>query len=335
MNPVEVSDTAKNRIKGLIGIRESVRRLIDLQTEDYPDADIQAEQAKLNTLYDDFGKKYGLINSRGNTTAFSSDSSYCLLASLEVLDDDGNFVRKADMFTKRTIKQKVIVQSVDTASEALALSLAEKTMVDMAYMTQLTGKPEEELFKELRGVIFLNPLHTSEQDHHPKYLPADEYLSGNVREKLRIARRRPMWGMAYTALYAALRSEGFSDGEIDTLLPEQLSQRPVRERVAEVFVKAKVRYDVQPTVQLSAFCPRDRIPENQAVRRKVLYDVPDVDHEPIPMDQRVDRRGQPHGIIGKQLLPVLPQVVILHIDHKQRCFHDGSLHVFTTFSDAL
>lgn len=189
MNPVEVSDTAKNRIKGLISIRESVRRLIDLQTEDYPDADIQAEQTKLNTLYDDFSKKYGLINSRGNTTAFSSDSSYCLLASLEVLDDDGNFVRKADMFTKRTIKQKVIVQSVDTAAEALALSLAEKTKVDMEYMTQLTGKPEEELYTELRGVIFLNPEHMSERDHHPKYLPADEYLSGNVRDKLALAKR--------------------------------------------------------------------------------------------------------------------------------------------------
>ena len=189
MNPVEVSDTAKNRIKGLIGIRESVRRLIDLQTEDFPDADIQVEQEKLNTLYDDFSKKYGLINSRGNNTAFSSDSSFCLLASLEVLDDDGNFVRKADMFSKRTIKQKVIVQSVDTAAEALALSLAEKTKVDMEYMMQLTGKPEAELYAELRGVIFLNPLHTSEHDSHPKYLPADEYLSGNVREKLALAKR--------------------------------------------------------------------------------------------------------------------------------------------------
>ena len=189
MNPVEVSDTAKNRIKGLIGIRESVRRLIDLQTEDFPDADIQAEQEKLNTLYDDFSKKYGLINSRGNNTAFSSDSSFCLLASLEVLDDDGNFVRKADMFSKRTIKQKVIVQSVDTAAEALALSLAEKTKVDMEYMKRLTGKPEDELYTELRGVIFLNPLHTSEHDNHPKYLPADEYLSGNVREKLALAKR--------------------------------------------------------------------------------------------------------------------------------------------------
>ena len=189
MNPIEVSDTAKNRIKGLIGIRESVRRLIDLQTEDFPDADIQAEQIRLNSLYDDFAGKYGRINSRGNTTVFSSDSSYCLLASLEILDDEGNFVRKADMFTKRTIKQKVIVQSVDTAAEALALSLAEKTKVDMEYMTSLTGKTEEELSSELRGVIFLNPLHTHEQDGQPKYLPADEYLSGNVREKLALAKR--------------------------------------------------------------------------------------------------------------------------------------------------
>lgn len=131
MNPVEVSDTAKNRIKGLIDIRESVRRLIDLQTEDFPDADIQAEQAKLNTLYDDFGEKYGLINSRGNTTAFSSDSSFCLLASLEVLDDDGNFVRKADMFSKRTIKQKVIVQSVDTAAEELDFTVNEDILAQL------------------------------------------------------------------------------------------------------------------------------------------------------------------------------------------------------------
>lgn len=189
MSPVDVSATAQSRIKGLIGIRDCVRNLIELQTEDYPDAEIQAEQAKLNQLYDDFSKKYGLINSRANNSAFSSDNSYCLLSSLEVLDDDGNFVRKADMFSKRTIKQKVIVQSVDTASEALALSLAEKTKVDMPYMESLTGKSEQEIFEDLRGVIFLNPLHTYENDGHEKYLPADEYLSGNVREKLILAKR--------------------------------------------------------------------------------------------------------------------------------------------------
>lgn len=189
MTPVDVSATAESRIKGLVKIRESVRNLIEIQTEDYPDEDIQKAQAELNELYDSFTKKYGIINSRANNTVFGSDNSYCLLCSLEVLDDDGNFVRKADMFSKRTIKQKVIVTSVDTASEALALSLAEKTRVDIEYMSNLTGKTEEELYSDLKGVIFLNPLHTYEGDGHEKYLPADEYLSGNVREKLALARK--------------------------------------------------------------------------------------------------------------------------------------------------
>ena len=189
MNPVDVSATAESRIKGMIAIRDCVRTLIEYQTEDYPDADIKAEQEKLNRLYDDFSKKYGLISARANNSAFNSDSSYCLLASLEVLDDEGNFLRKADMLSKRTIKQKVTVQSVDTASEAYALSLAEKARIDMPYMSQLTGKTEQELFEDLKGVIFLNPMHISEEDGKPKYLPADEYLSGNVREKLRWAKR--------------------------------------------------------------------------------------------------------------------------------------------------
>ena len=189
MNPVDVSATAESRIKGMIAIRDCVRTLIEYQTEDYPDADIKAEQEKLNRLYDDFSKKYGLISARANNSAFNSDSSYCLLASLEVLDDEGNFLRKADMFSKRTIKQKVTVQSVDTASEAYALSIAEKARIDMPYMSQLTGKTEQELFEDLKGVIFLNPMHISEEDGKPKYLPADEYLSGNVREKLRWAKQ--------------------------------------------------------------------------------------------------------------------------------------------------
>ena len=188
MNPVEVSMTAENRIKGMIAIRDCVRTLIEYQTEDYSDVEIQAEQARLNELYDDFSKKYGLINARANNSAFSSDSSYCLLSSLEVLDDEGNFIRKADMFSKRTIKQKVTILSVDTASEAYALSLAEKAKIDMPYMMELTGKSEQELFEDLKGVIFLNPMHTSDDDGRPKYLPADEYLSGNVREKLEIGR---------------------------------------------------------------------------------------------------------------------------------------------------
>ena len=186
MNPVDVSATAESRIKGLIAIRESVRQLIGYQTEDFPEHFITTEQAKLNSLYDEFSGKYGLINSRANTSAFHADSSYCLLASLEILDDEGNFVRKADMFTKRTIRQKVVVTSVDTASEALALSLAEKAKIDIPYMEQLTGKTEEQLYRDLRGVIFLDP---AASFGSPKYLPADEYLSGNVRKKLEFAKK--------------------------------------------------------------------------------------------------------------------------------------------------
>ena len=189
MNPVEVSVTAANRIKGLSGIRDCVRTLIEYQTDDWPAEDIKAEQQKLNALYDAFVEKYGRINSRANSTAFSMDSAYFLLSSLEVLDDERNFVRKADMFTKRTIKQKVVVTSVDTASEALAVSLAEKARVDMAFMMELTGKTEQEIYADLTGVIFLNPMHGYGGNTEGKYLTADEYLSGNVREKLEWARR--------------------------------------------------------------------------------------------------------------------------------------------------
>ena len=188
MMPVEVSATAASRIKGLIAIRDCVRQLIEYQTEDFPESFITAEQTKLNELYDAFTKKYGLINSRANTSAFNADSSYCLLASLEILDDEGNFVRKADMFSKRTIRQKVVITSVDTASEALALSLAERARIDMDYMAELTGKTEEQLYADLQGVIFLNPDYITEGTTRVKYIPADEYLSGNVREKLAQAR---------------------------------------------------------------------------------------------------------------------------------------------------
>ena len=189
MSPVEVSATAENRIKGLIEIRNSVRTLLDLQTEDYPDSDIKAEQERLNKLYDSFTKKYGLINSRANTMAFSQDSSYSLLSSLEILDDEGNLERKADMFFKRTIKPHTPVTSVDTASEALAVSMGEKAGIDMKYMCQLSGKSEQEVFEELKGVIFLNPLYGQGNPDEQKYLMADEYLSGNVREKFEVARR--------------------------------------------------------------------------------------------------------------------------------------------------
>ena len=189
MSPVEVSATAENRIKGMIGIRDCVRNLIELQTEDYPDSEIKQAQEKLNTLYDSFTKKYGLINSRANTSAFSDDSSYALLSALEVINEDGELERKADMFFKRTIKPHKPVTEVDTADEALAVSMGEKAAIDMEYMMELSGKSEEELFSDLKGVIFLNPLYEYGNSYEPKYLMADEYLSGNVREKLATAKR--------------------------------------------------------------------------------------------------------------------------------------------------
>ena len=187
MNPVEVSKTAESRIRGMIELRDCVRTLLEYQTEDYPDEEIQAQQAKLNTLYDAFTRKYGLINSRGNAIAFDQDSSYFLLCSLEILDEDRNLKKKADLFTKRTIRSHKPAEKVDTAVEALALSIGEKAHVDMDYMGRLTGKDEETLFSELTGVVFLNPAYTGENDGHEKYLPADEYLSGNVRQKLAVA----------------------------------------------------------------------------------------------------------------------------------------------------
>ena len=188
MTPVEVSATAENRIKGMIAIRNSVRTLIELQTEDYPDSEIKAEQERLNRLYDTFSGKYGLINSRANTSAFSQDSSFSLLSALEIIGEDGELERKADMFSKRTIKPHTPVTSVDTASEALAVSLGEKATIDMDYMMELSSKSENEIFEDLKGVIFLNPLYEYGNSYEPKYLMADEYLSGNVREKLRIAK---------------------------------------------------------------------------------------------------------------------------------------------------
>ena len=185
MNPVEVSKTAESRIRGMIELRDCVRTLLEYQTEDYPDEEIKAQQAKLNTLYDAFTRKYGLINSRGNAIAFDQDSSYFLLCSLEILDEDRNLKRKADLFTKRTIRSHKPAEKVDTAVEALALSIGEKAHVDMDYMGRLTGKDEEALFAELKGVVFLNLDYA--EGVNEKYLPADEYLSGNVRQKLAVA----------------------------------------------------------------------------------------------------------------------------------------------------
>ena len=180
MKPVEVSDTAKGRIRGMVAIRNCTQELIDMQLNEYGDHEIEKKQRELNELYDDFSVKYGLINSQTNKRAFNQDSSYCLLCSLEKLDDEGNFKGKADMFSKRTIKKAEVVTSVDTASEALAVSLGEKAKVDLPYMEELTGKDIDTLIEDLSGVIYKNPL-TDEWE------TADEYLSGNIREKLKIA----------------------------------------------------------------------------------------------------------------------------------------------------
>ena len=234
MTPVDCSATAENRIKGMIRIRDSVRTLLEIQTEDYPDSEIKAEQEKLNRLYDEFTKKYGLINSRANVSVFSQDSSYSLLSALEVLDVNGELERKADLFTKRTIKPHTPVTAVDTASEALAVSMGEKASVDMAYMCALTGKTEQEIFADLKGVIFLNPLYGYGDSTEPKYLMADEYLSGNVREKLALARKSAeLYPEDYTVNVEALEKvqpKDLSASEIfvqlgSTWVPEEIVQQ--------------------------------------------------------------------------------------------------------------
>ena len=206
MKPVDVSETMEQRMKGMVQIRNCTQELIDYQLNEYPEDMIKSKQAELNELYDAFSKKYGLINSQTNKRAFNQDSSYCLLCSLEKLDDEGNFKGKADMFSKRTIKKAEVVTSVDTASEALAVSLGERARVDLAYMSELTGKSEEEVAKELARVIFQNPV-------TEKWETADEYLSGNVREKLATARvfaeNRPEFAINVTAL------EGVQPKELD------------------------------------------------------------------------------------------------------------------------
>lgn len=188
MIPVTVSATAESRIKGLIIIRDCTRNLIELQADDYPEEDIKAAQELLNAKYDNFTEKYGLINSRANKSAFSDDSSFALVSALEILGDEGQLERKADIFFKRTIMPHKPNTQVDTASEALAVSIGEKACIDMEYMQSLTGKEENELFNDLKGVIFLNPLYEDNNENLSKYFTADEYLSGNVREKLSIAR---------------------------------------------------------------------------------------------------------------------------------------------------
>ena len=248
MQPASVSMTAENRIKGLIQIRDCVRKLIEYQTEDYPEEMIRTEQENLNRLYDVYTAKYGLINSRGNYLAFASDESYFLLCSLEVLDDEGNFKRKADMFTKRTIKPHREVTSVETASEALALSIGEKARVDLPYMEQLTGKTQAELVQDLQGVIFKVP------NCKPiSYVAADEYLSGNVRNKLTVAelaaKNAPELAVNVEALKKVIPKD-LSAAEISvrlgaTWIPQEDIQRFVMELLTPSSYAAgrlKVRY---------------------------------------------------------------------------------------------
>ena len=206
MKPVDVSEKTEQRMKGMVAIRDCTQELINFQLEEYPEDMIKNKQTELNQLYDDFSKKFGLISSQTNKRAFNQDSSYCLLCSLERLDDEGNFIGKADMFTKRTIKKQEVVTSVDTASEALAVSLSEKAGVDLAYMSQLSGKSVEDITKELAGVIFQNPV-------TEKWETADEYLSGNVREKLSVARTFAENHPEYAINVASL--EGVQPKELD------------------------------------------------------------------------------------------------------------------------
>ncbi len=248
MVPVEMPVTTQNRVKGLIELRECARKLIEYQTDNYPDGDIHAEQSRLNRLYDAFAKKYGLINSRGNSIAFAQDSAYCLLCSLEVLDENGELERKADMFSKRTIKPHIPVTHVDTASEALAVSMSERARVDLAFMSELSGISEDALVKELEGVIFLNIgiAHTQEKT----YVTADEYLSGNVREKLALAKAAaaavPQLEANVKALEAALPKD-LTAAEISvrmgaTWLPPDVVQQFMYELLQTARERIRVHY---------------------------------------------------------------------------------------------
>lgn len=229
MTPVDVSVTAENRIRGMIALRDTVRSLIAMQEQDYSEDEIKSEQLRLNNLYDKFIKDYGLISSRGNKSAFSQDSSYSLLFALEILDENGNLERKADMFTKRTIKPHKEITSVDTSSEALAVSIGEKASVDIEYMKLLTGKSEDEIYSDLQGVIFLNPIY-SPNSNEPKYLSADEYLSGNVREKLRTAKEN---AKIYPELYTV------NVKYLEKVQPKDLTASEISVRLGATWIPSK------------------------------------------------------------------------------------------------
>lgn len=229
MTPIDVSATAENRIRGMIALRDTVRSLITMQERDYSEEEIKSEQLRLNNLYDKFIKDYGLISSRGNKSAFSQDSSYSLLSALEILDENGNLERKADMFTKRTIKPHKEITSVDTSSEALAVSIGEKASVDIEYMKSLTGKSEDEIYSDLQGVIFLNPIY-SPNSNESKYLPADEYLSGNVREKLHTAKEN---AEIYPELYTV------NVKYLEKVQPKDLTASEISVRLGATWIPSK------------------------------------------------------------------------------------------------
>lgn len=229
MTPIDVSATAENRIRGMIALRDTVRSLITMQEQDYSEEEIKSGQLRLNNLYDKFIKDYGLISSRGNKSAFSQDSSYSLLSALEILDENGNLERKADMFTKRTIKPHKEITSVDTSSEALAVSIGEKASVDIEYMKLLTGKSEDEIYSDLQGVIFLNPIY-SPNSKEPKYLPADEYLSGNVREKLHTAKEN---AEIYPELYTV------NVKYLEKIQPKDLTASEISVRLGATWIPSK------------------------------------------------------------------------------------------------
>ena len=249
MIPVEMPVTAENRVKGLIGLRECARNLVMYQAEDYPDSDITEEQAKLNRLYDRFLKKYGLINTRGNSMAFAQDSSYCLLCALEVLDENGELKRKADMFTKRTIKAYIPVTHVDTAVEALAVSLSEKARVELPFMTGLTGMTENELINELEGIIFRDVGDVADFSH--QFVTADEYLSGNVREKLKLAREahRTFPDGRYASNVKALES----------VMPEDLTAADISVRLGATWLPQDVVQEFVHHLLQPSYWARDRI----------------------------------------------------------------------------
>lgn len=254
MHPVEVSVTAENRIRGMIELRDCARSLLEIQMENGSEDAVQAGQQELNRLYDSFTAQYGLLNSRANTTVFSADSSFPLLCSLEILDEQGNLKRKADLFTKRTIQPYRAVTHVDTASEALAVSLGEKARVDLEYMGSLTGKTQEQLAEELRGVIFPVPGEV-ETNGKPHYATADEYLSGNVREKLRTAKQAAEQDGTYSINVEALEKvqpKDLTAGEISvrlgaTWIPEDVAEQFTHELLQTPFYyKSRIRVRYSP-----------------------------------------------------------------------------------------